>query len=112
MKRKVNAAEWIVQQCEHDPADNVDPHPDLFSDLDDDRLSDALFKLWRKGVVNAEWDEDEQATLWNLSHFGVEICERGLLRQYVEALENDIQIDAPPGAFVKDAEPRTEGGRE
>jgi len=104
-------AERIVALCEHDPADNVDPHPKLFSDLDDDRTSSALFKLWQKGIVDAHWDGDAKATRWRLTHFGVELVERGLVRPYVEALEADIQIDAAPSYLTWADEHLPEGSR-
>lgn len=87
-------AEWVVDQCDTDPETNVDPHPKLFSDLEDDRPSEALFELWRKGVVDAEWDPEDEATRWWLTEFGVELNERGLVIHYVWALENDEQIQA------------------
>lgn len=93
-------AQKIVDQCEHEPPDRIeDPHPDLFTDVEGERIDSALFKLWQKGIVDAEWDEEDQATRWWLTHFGVELCERGLLRRYVVALENDIQIDATPASM-------------
>jgi len=93
-------AERIVEKCDTDPPDNVDPHPKLFSDLDGGRLDEPLFDLWKMGVINAEWDEEDQATRWRLSEFGVELNERGLVRPYVASLEGEVKIDAGPQAFV------------
>lgn len=95
-----SVADRIVDRCDHDPPENVDPHPRLFSDLDDGRTSDALFKLWQKGIVDAEYDEVDEATRWRLSYFGVELIDRGLLGAYVHALEDKIQIDAPASLRV------------
>lgn len=94
------AADRIVELCEHDPADNVDPHPKLFSDLDDDSTSEVLFELWQKGLLDAEYDEDEESTLWRLTHFGVELCERGLVEAYCRALEGEFHFEASPATLI------------
>lgn len=92
--------QWVVEQCDRDPPERAkNPHPKLFSDFEKDRVSDALFRLWRKGLLYAEWDEEDQCTRHTLSHFGEEVCERGLLRTYVEAMESEGQIDATPPAM-------------
>lgn len=93
-------AKHIVEAIDNDPPDNVDPHPELFSDLNDDGTSEALFKIWRKGVIDAEWDGEEGATRWRLSGFGVELHEKGLTRAYITALEDDVRLDADPGTLV------------
>lgn len=93
------AARRIVELCAHDPPDRAEePNPKLFTDLEDDRVSSALFKCWQKGLLYAQWDEDHEETAWRLSHFGEEVCERGLLRPYVQAIEGDLEIDATPAA--------------
>ena len=89
-------AEWIVDQCDADPPQNVPDNERMFSDLEDDRMSDALFKLWQKGVLEAHWDEEAGETAWNLTHFGVELNEKGLTRAYVMALEDEIHVEASP----------------
>lgn len=92
-------SEKIVAECDIDPETNVEPHPKLFSDYEDDRLSNALFKLWRKGVLNASWDEEAQETRTRLSEFGMELGERGLYRPYIEAVEYEIDLDVSPTAM-------------
>jgi len=93
-------AQQIVELCDHDPPDRVeDPHPKLFTDMEGERVDSALFKLWQKGVLDAEWDEDAEETRWWLTHFGVGLNERGLVRPYIHALENEFQIDATPAAM-------------
>lgn len=74
-------AEQIVEQLDTDPPTNVDPHPELFDDLEDDRLSSALFKLWQKGLLDAKYEDGE--TKWWLTEFGVELVESGLYRVYI-----------------------------
>jgi hypothetical protein len=96
-------ASAIVKQLDHDPPDNIDPHPKLFSDLSDgERVHTQLFKLWEIGVVNAEWDEDAQGTNWNLSHFGVELHEKGLARPYIEIMEAERQVKGGPETIAGD----------
>lgn len=99
-------AQQILDACEHSPPENVDPHPKLFDDLEDDRTSNALFTLWQKGIVDAEWDEDGEGTDWWLTHFGAELCERGLVSAYVEATENSIEMDVSPSILVDPEELR------
>lgn len=96
----MSAAEVIVDQLETEPPDNVDPHPRLFDDLEDDSMSQSLFKLWRKGIVDAEWDEEGEGTDWRLSHFGVELHEKGLTRAYIEATEQEVEFDVSPNVLV------------
>ena len=100
MTRTTPAAQVIIDQLETEPPNNVDPHPRLFDDLEDDKTSDALFKLWRKGIVDAEWDEDGEGTDWRLSHFGVELHEKGLAWAYIHATENEIELDVQPSLLV------------
>lgn len=94
-----HVARQIVEQCEHDPPERGEPHPKLFSDLDDDGLSETLFILWQKGCLEAVWDESEQETKWGLTEFGAELCDRGLVRPYVHATEEDSQIQAEPSVL-------------
>lgn len=93
-------AQMIVDQLENDPPDHYDPHPKLFSDLEDKSLHDSLFKLWRKGILDAEWDPEEEGTDWWMTEFGVELHDAGLTRAYVTALEKEIQLDVGPDARV------------
>lgn len=95
-----DAVRQIVELCEHDPPDRAeDPHPKLFTDLEDDRIHSSLFKCWQKGLLHASWDEEHEETNWWLSSFGEELCERGLVRPYVEGLEGELEIDATPAAM-------------
>ncbi len=97
-------AQKIVDRCETNPPQDVDGHPDLFSDLDDKNLHESLFKLWQKGMLVAKWDDGHQETSWALSEFGVELGEKGLAEAYIEATENEIQIDVSP-ALLEEIEP-------
>jgi len=93
-------AERIVETCDADPPEDIDAHPKLFSDFDGRAIDEPLFKLFKKGVVDAEWDEDEQTTRYWLTEFGVELNERGLMLPYIASLEGAIKADAGPQAFV------------
>lgn len=95
-----SVAEQLVESCEHDPPQDVDGHPKLFSDLDDDELPRILFELWRKGLLDAEYDEDAEETLWQLTAFGMELCERGLVEIYCRAVDQDVEIEVGPSDLV------------
>lgn len=53
------------------------PEGRLFSDLEDDRMSNNLGRLWQIGIVNAQWDEEEECTRWCLSEMAEEMYETG-----------------------------------
>lgn len=91
-----DVAERIEQVCDADPPEDVDGHLDLFTDYDDDRVGDALFKLWQKGILEAEWDDDDQATVTWLTEFGDELHQRGLAESYINAVETDFELDDTP----------------
>jgi len=97
-------AEIIVEKCDHDPPNHVDAHPRLFDDLADEDLHEYLFKLWRKGILDAKWDEDDEETEWWMTEFGVELHEQGLVRPYIEATENEIELETGPALRVDPAE--------
>lgn len=101
-------AKHIVEGMDHEPMENVDPHPKLFSDLEDDDTSENLFTLWQLGIVDAEWDDEESCTRWRLSHFGVELVERGLTRSYIYAMNREAEtaVDAPGSLYVDPSEVR------
>ncbi len=90
----MSVAEWIIEQCDTEPPTEVEGHPDIFSDLEDERVHNALLELWQIGVVDAEWDEEDEGTDWWLTEFGVELEERGLTRPYITATEEEIQVNA------------------
>lgn len=89
----------ILDLCDSEPPSRLeDPNPRMFSDLDDDKLSRTLFRMWRAGILEAEFEEG--ATHWWLSEFGVEIGQRGMIQEYADAIENeddrDLQDQLPP----------------
>lgn len=98
--RSTPAAAAIVAACDHDPPDHADPHPRLFDDLDDDRVHERLFALWQEGLLNAEWDPESEETEWWLTDFGLELCERDLVRAYVQATDHEIEFDTGPAPLV------------
>jgi hypothetical protein len=86
----------IVEQCDASPPMEMPDDDRIFTDIEDDRTSKALLNLYRKGVVEAKYDEEAGETRWALTEFGVELCERGLYRAYIASLEDEIQLDATP----------------
>lgn len=91
--RKV--AERILSWTKTNPPKRTDhPHPKLFSDMADEEAVNVLFKLWQKGIVDVEWDEEAEATRWKLTEFGRELHEEKLTVPYIAAVDNIIQLNA------------------
>lgn len=77
-----------------------DKDPRLFSDLDpEDVMSDRMFQLWQKDLVDAVWDEDEECTRWRLTELATQMYReqgRDAVEQYIRATEAP---DARPNAI-------------
>lgn len=89
----MKAAEMIEDMCTTDPPDHGKPHPDLFSDFEDHTVHMALFELWEKGIIDADWNEEHEESEFWLTAFGTELEERGLTKLYVTAVEQDVEIE-------------------
>lgn len=74
-----------------------DKHPELFSDLEPGKqIDEALFSLWQKDIVVAEWDPEAEATCWALSEFATEMYDeqgKDSVAAYLQATEDP---DAEP----------------
>lgn len=87
-------ANRIVEQCETSPPQEIDGHEDIFSDLEGEKMHDYLMKLWQMGLLDAQWNEDSEYTEWQATRFAVELREKGLLRAYIMAMQNELVIEA------------------
>lgn len=92
----------IVDMCTTDPPERGKKHPDLFSDLEGEELHMALYELWSKGIIDADWNEEHEESEWWLTAFGVELEERGLTKLYVTAIEEDIELQDWPIRVLND----------
>jgi len=90
--------ESFINEMEHEPIENADPHPKLFSDLKRD-VEQTLFDLWQWGCLKAEWDAENNRTVWSMSDFGEEIIRKGVDEIYFEMMKNEEKYnqDIAPG---------------
>ena len=92
----VDATQFPVEPPERDLSRLRDG--DLFTDYDGDELGDRLVEMWQIGVLNARWNEDEQATEYGLSEFGIFLHEADLYRVWHKQQHVDVDLNETPAA--------------
>lgn len=97
-------ARRIEHEIEATPPNHYERDPRLFSDVDDDDLTNRLLELWSYGIVKAKWSEEKETSLYKLTDFGEELARSDLTEAYLSAMRIGESIESSESPAVVEAD--------